>query len=130
MATDKTVLKDKKITIYKKVTTRDSAGFQTTGYMPITETGIFWAYFKQLSADLMYKQNSTFNGESCYFRVNWNQYLRTATPSDLSIGYRGIVYDVTRVDPYEDYKRDLVLYGKTSTRSSISPIIPYDPTKL
>lgn len=126
----KTVLKDKKITIYKKVTFRDSSGFQTTAYMPITETGKFWAYFKQLSADLMYKQNSTFNGESCYFRINWNDYLRTAKASDLAIGYRGIAYNVTRVDPYEDYTRDLVLYGKTSTSASISPITPYDPTKL
>lgn len=123
----KTVLKDKKIGVYKKVTIEDSAGFQTTGYMPINESGKVWAYFKQLSASLVYQQQTYNNKEECIFRINWNDTVRNAYPSDLAIGYKDIVYDVVRVDPFEDYTRDLVIYAKTSNRQKLQPILPYDP---
>ena len=125
----KEVLKDKKIVIYKKVTYKD-AGFQTTGYMPIHAQASIWAYFKQLSASLLYASSTTTTKEECLFRINWLDYLRTAYPSDLTIGYRGILYQVTRIDPFEDYTRDMVLYGSRANVKTISPIIPYDPSKL
>lgn len=124
-----TVLKDKKIIIYKKVTYKD-AGFQTTAYMPIHEQESIWAYFKQLSASLLYASSTTTTKEECLFRINWLDYLRTAYPSDLTIGYRGILYQITRIDPFEDYTRDMVLYGSRANVNKISPIIPYDPNKL
>ena len=123
------VLKDKKIVIYKKVTYKDS-GFQTTAYMPIHEQASLWAYFKQLSASLLYASSTTTTKEECLFRINWMDYLRTAYPSDLTIGYMGILYQVTRIDPFEDYTRDMVLYGSRMNVNTISPIIPYDPNKL
>ena len=128
-ANSKQVLKDKKIVIYKKVTYKD-AGFQTTGYMPIHEQASIWAYFKQLSASLLYASSTTTTKEECLFRINWLDYLRTAYPSDLTIGYRGILYQITRIDPFEDYTRDMVLYGSRANVKTISPIIPYDPSKL
>lgn len=130
MATNsRAVLKDKRIGIYKKVTYKD-AGFQTTGYMPITESGEFWAYFKQLSASLLYANNSVTDKEECLFRVNWNDYVRHSYATDLFIYYQNTVYQVTRIDPFEDYKRDLVLYAKTTNTARLSPVIPYDPSKL
>jgi hypothetical protein len=126
----KQVLKDKKIGVYKHVSMRDSEGFQTTGYMPIHEQASIWAYFKQLSASLLYANNSTTDKEDCLFRINWNEYVRHAYASDLSIYYQGIVYQVTRIDPFEDYTRDLVLYAKTTKTSKLEPVFPYDPSKL
>lgn len=125
---NKRYLKDKKIVIYKKVTYKQN-GFQQTGYMPIHSQPSLWAYFKQLSAQLTYLNNSTQNKEECLFRINWLDYVRNAYPSDLAIGYNGLVYNVTRVDPYEDYKRDLVLYAKNN-HDKLNGVIPYDPSKL
>ena len=73
--------------------------------------------------------NSTQSKEECLFRINWLDYVRNAYPSDLAIGYNGLLYKVTRVDPYEDYKRDLVLYAKNN-HDKLSNVIPYDPSKL
>lgn len=129
MANSKVKLKDKKVVIYKKITYRDSAGFQTTAYMPIHPQPSLWAYFKQLSADLLYASNTVSLKEECYFRVNYMEYLKTAHTSDLTLSYNNKMYQITRVDPYEGYKRDLALYCKV-TNSSVSPIVPYDPTKL
>ena len=125
----KQVLKDKQIVIYKHITYKDS-GFQVQAYMPIHEEAALWAYFKQLSGSLLYASQSVNTKEECMFRINWREYLRTAYPSDLTIGYQGIYYQVTRIDPYEDYQRDMVLYGSRSDTSRLTPIIPYDPTKL
>ena len=124
------VLKDKKIVIYKKIEYRDAEGFPTTGYMPVHPQPSVWAFFKQLSASLVYASGTTTTKEECLFRVNWLDCLRTAYPSDLTIGYRGILYQITRIDPYEDYTRDMVLYGSRAEVKTIEPIIPYDPKKL
>lgn len=125
---NKRYLKDKKIVIYKKGTFEDEDGFQTEGYMPIHE-GKLWAYFKQLSATLTYLNDSTQSKEECLFRINWLDYVRNVNPSNLAIGYRGLVYNVTRVDPYEDYKRDLVLYAKNN-HEKLGNVLPYNPELL
>ena len=125
----KRYLKDKKIVIYKKGEFTDEDGFQTEGYMPIHPQASLWAYFKQLSATLTYLNDSTQSKEECLFRINWLDYVRNVNPSNLAIGYRGLVYNVTRVDPYEDYKRDLVLYAKNN-HEKLGNVIPYNPEML
>lgn len=125
----KRYLKDKKIVIYKKGEFTDADGFQTEGFMPVHPQPSLWAYFKQLSAQLTYLNDSTQNKEECLFRINWLDYVRKANASELAIGYNGLVYDVTRVDPYEDYKRDLVLYAKNN-HTKLGNVIPYNPENL
>lgn len=122
-------LKDKKIVIYKRGMFTDEDGFQTEGFMQIHAQPSLWAYFKQLSAQLTYLNDSTQNKEECLFRINWLDYVRTVNPTKLAIGYNGLVYDVTRVDPYEDYKRDLTLYAKNN-HTKLSNVLPYDPEAL
>lgn len=126
---NKRYLKDKKIVIYKKGEFTDADGFQTEGFMPVHPQPSLWAYFKQLSAQLTYLNDSTQNKEECLFRINWLDYVRKANASELAIGYNGLVYDVTRVDPYEDYKRDLVLYAKNN-HTKLGNVIPYNPEIL
>lgn len=125
----KRYLKDKKIKIYIYVETTDEDGFQTAGYMPIHPQDSLWAYFKQLSATLTYLNNSTQNKEECLFRINWIDAVLSNYASDYRVYYDGILYQVTRVDPYEGYKRDLALYCK-STKDKIDTVVPYDPSKL
>lgn len=125
----KRYLKDKKIVIYKKGEFTDADGFQTEGFMPVHPQPSLWAYFKQLSAQLTYLNDSTQNKEECLFRINWLDYVRKANASELAIGYNGLVYDVTRVDPYEDYKRDLVLYAKNN-HTKLGNVLPYNPENL
>lgn len=125
----KRYLKDKKIVIYKKGEFTDEDGFQSEGFMPVHPQPSLWAYFKQLSAQLTYLNDSTQNKEECLFRINWLDYVRKANASELAIGYNGLVYDVTRVDPYEDYKRDLVLYAKNN-HTKLGNVIPYNPKIL
>lgn len=124
-----TKLKDKKIVICKKVTYEDEDGFQTEGYMPIHAQSSVWAYFKQLSASLLYTNNSTFTDETCFFRVNWLDYLRTANTKEICVYYRGIVYQATRIDSFEDYTRDLAIYCKQTTDKQ-QELLEYDPKKL
>lgn len=125
-------LKDKKIVIYKSGMFKDEDGFQTRGYMPIFDPAVTpnqWAYFKQLSASLLYANNTTTTKEECLFRINWTGVIKTNYASDYRVYYNGLLYQVTRVDPYEGYKRDLALYCKLTT-DKLGTIIPYDPTKL
>lgn len=125
-------LKDKKIVIYKYVEGKDSAGFAVRGYMPIFDPAVTpnqWAYFKQLSASLLYASNTTTTKEECLFRINWTGVIKGNYASDYRVYYDGLLYQVTRVDPYEDYKRDLALYCKLTT-DKLSTIVPYDPKKL
>ena len=122
-------LKDKKIVIYKSGTFEDEDGFQTEGYMPIHPQASVWAYFKQLSASLLYANNTTTTKEECLFRINWTDAILASYASDYRVYYDGLLYQVTRVDPYEGYKRDLALYCKLTT-DKLGTIVPYDPTKL
>lgn len=122
-------LKDKKIKIYKYIETRDEDGFAVKAYMPIHEQDSVWAYFKQLSASLLYANNTTTTKEECFFRINWTDAILVNYASDYRVYYDGLLYQVTRVDPYEGYKRDLALYCKLTT-DKIDTVVPYDPSKL
>lgn len=122
-------LKDKKIKIYKYIETTDEDGFDVKAYMPIHPQASLWAYFKQLSASLLYANNTTTTQEECFFRINWTDAIKANYASDYRVYYNGLLYQVTRVDPYEGYKRDLALYCKLTT-DKLGTVVPYDPTKL
>lgn len=111
------------------VETTDEDGFQTAGYMPIHPQESLWAYFKQLSASLFYASNTTAIKEECLFRVNYTDTILQNHANDYFVYYDGMLFQCTRVDPFEGYKRDLVLYCKLTT-DKINTIIPYDPSKL
>jgi len=124
-------LKDKKVVVYKEVEDRDSSGFRVTGYMPIHPQATLWAYYKELSATLIYASHTTTAKEESQIAINYLAALNKAYPQDYYVLYDGVLYQVTRVDNYEGYKSDLVLYVKsTTTKPSSMTILPYDPNKL
>ncbi len=105
-------LKDKKIELLRQVTARDSEGFSTTTLEPVGAP--VWAYFRQLSGKEVFAAATTNYKEEVLFQVNY----RADITNTHIIRYKGILYDITRVDVFEGYKGDLTLYCSRRARQS------------
>lgn len=99
-------LKDKKIELLRPSFIKDAEGFSTETLTPIAPP--LWAYFRQLSSKELQANAATFDTEQVLFVVNWREGLGTG----LVVRYKGVLYDVTRVDVFEGYKGDVGLFGK------------------
>ena len=99
-------LKDKKIIIYSKSTVKDKEGFSTTKYTPLHK-GRLWAYVRQLSAGEFWAAKAVQQSEEMLFILNF----RRDVTADCFIEYKGVFYDVKRVDTFEGYKQDLKVYA-------------------
>jgi len=116
------VLKDKKITIYRTITARDEWGSQISSYQPI-HPGKLWAYVRQLSATEYFAAAQVQNKEEMLFTVNWRPDI---TPK-MYIEYKGVWYDIKRVDTFEGYKESLHLYAsQMPDPPDPKDIIPYE----
>ena len=102
-------LKDKKIEVLAVTHTKDPEGFPTETLTPIVPP--LWAYFRQLSGKEVYAAASIHTVEEVQFVINWRDDITTAHV----IRYKGVDYDITRVDTFEGYKSDLMLYAKKRT---------------
>lgn len=98
-------LKDKKIELLKQVHIRDAEGFTTTTLEPVATV---WAYFRQLSGKERFTGYATVAEEEALFQISYRTDITTAH----IIRYRGIDYNITRIDTFEGYKEDLTLYAK------------------
>ena len=103
-------LKDKKIEILAQVTERDSEGFTTTTLQPVGAP--VWAYFRQLSGKEVFAAATTNYKEEVLFTIN---YRTDISPAHV-VRYRGVLYDITRIDTFEGYKEDLTLYCSRQAR--------------
>jgi len=99
-------LKDKKIELLRTVTCKDGDGFGSTSFVPVAAP--LWAYFRQLSGKEIHANSAAVATEQVLFIVNWRSDLNTA----LVVRYKGVLYDVCRVDVFEGYKSDIALYCK------------------
>lgn len=118
-------LKDKKITIYRRGGKLDQIGNQVSCYSPV-HPGTLWAYVRQLSGKELFEASSFHAEEEILFTVNWRADLTMANCLDFFIEYRGVWYDVTRVDTYEGYKSDIRLYAKTMRAPDPEKVTPYE----
>ena len=98
-------LKDKRIEIQESRYTTDKYGNHKKELVTITTV---WAYFRQLSANEIYRV-TTQTEEKVLFQIGYRNDITTAN----TIVYRGKTYNITRIDVFEGYKSDLVLYCKT-----------------
>ena len=105
-------LKDKKIEILRQVTVKDNEGFSTTTLEPIAPP--VWAYFRQLSGKEVFVAATTNYKEEVLFQINY----RAAITSTHVVRYKGVLYDITRIDTFEGYKEDLTLYCSRRARQS------------
>lgn len=97
-------LKDKKIEIQETQYVSDKYGNRIKQTVTIATV---WAYFRQLSGDEIYRV-TTQATEEVIFRIN----CRTNITTDNVILYKGVQYNIVRVDVFEGYKSDLTLYCK------------------
>lgn len=103
-------LKDKKIELLQQVTTRDNEGFAQTTLQSVGAP--VWAYFRQLSGKEVFAAATTNYKEEVLFTINYRKDITTAHV----VRYKGVLYDITRVDTFEGYKEDLTLYCSRRTR--------------
>lgn len=66
-----------------------------------------WTYFRQLSGNEIYRV-TTQTTEEVMFVINY----RTDITTENVILYKGVKYNIVRVDVFEGYKSDLTLYCK------------------
>lgn len=129
------ILKDKRIEVLCAVHTYDSSGCAITGYMPIMDTadGKQWAYFRALGGSLYYAAQATQVKADVMAVVAWSDWLAAMRWIEkVYIRYGGRLYQATRVDTYEGYKRDLTIYAQlvNTTDAASLDILPYDADTL
>ena len=98
-------LKDKRIEIQESRYVSDKYGNRIKQLVTVATV---WAYFRQLSANEIYRV-TTQTEEKVLFQIGYRNDITTAN----TIVYRGKTYNITRIDVFEGYKSDLVLYCKT-----------------
>lgn len=98
-------LKDKRIEIQDSRYVSDKYGNRIKQTVTIATV---WAYFRQLSANEIYRV-TTQTEEKVLFQIGYRNDITTAN----TIVYKGKTYNITRIDVFEGYKGDLVLYCKT-----------------
>lgn len=129
------ILKDKRLEVLCKVHTTDSAGFDVDGYMPITDTpdGKQWAYFRSLGGSLYWAAAATQVKADIMAVVAYSDWLAAMRWLEkIYIRFNGRLYQATRVDTYEGYKRDLTIYAQlvNTTDAASLDILPYDADTL
>jgi SPP1 family predicted phage head-tail adaptor len=112
-------LKDKKIQIFDYSYYTDDNGFGIEEWRPI-HSGRLWAYYRQLSGKEFFAAATVNQTEDVVFTINWRADLTT----DMIIKYNGRYYNITRIDDFEGYKRDLNVYCKLNADQEL--ILPED----
>lgn len=129
------ILKDKRLEVLCKVKGYDSSGFAIEGYMPITDTvdGKQWAYFRALGGSLYWASQSTQVKADVMAVVAYSDWLAAMRWLEkIYIRFNGRLYQATRVDTYEGYRRDLTIYAQlvNTTDAASIDILKYDADTL
>jgi len=99
-------LKDKKIEILRADYTKDAEGFSVETLTPIAPP--LWAYFRHLSGKEIYAAMTVQAVEEVQFVLNWRKDVTTRHV----VRYKGVLYDIARVDDFQGYKGDLTVYAR------------------
>lgn len=97
-------LKDKKIEIQEVRYVTDKIGNRKKETVPIATV---WVYFRQLSMKELYSVTTQLD-EEVLLQIGYWADLTTS----YMIKFRGVQYDIVRIDTFEGYKEDLKLYCK------------------
>lgn len=99
-------LKDKKIEILAVQSVINENGYPEERLEPVCPP--VWAYFRHLSGREDHAANAEQVQEEALFQINWRAGLSTAHV----IRFKGMLWDITRVDTVEGYREDMTLYCK------------------
>lgn len=99
-------LKDKKIEILAVPSVINENGYPKERLEPVCPP--VWAYFRHLSGREDHAANAEQVQEEALFQINRRAGLSTAHV----IRFKGMLWDITRVDTVEGYREDMTLYCK------------------
>ena len=99
-------LKDKKIEILAVQSVINENGYAVETLEPVCPP--VWAYFRHLSGREYHAANAEQVQEEALFQINWRAELSTTHV----IRFKGVLWDITRVDTFEGYRKDMTLYCK------------------
>lgn len=105
------MLKDKKISILKLYTIEDDEGFEEKVYKPIPGGKDIWAYYRQASGKEFYAAKTINTRVEAIFIINWKTNIRPGMEPELFIDFRGDIFNVSYIDDFEGYKKDLKIYA-------------------
>lgn len=100
-------LKDKKISILEQKLIPDGEGGFIEGWVPIPGGENIWAYYRQTSGKEFYAAAQVNSKEEAVFEINWRNDIDTT----MRISFRGKQYEITRIDDFEGYKKNLTIYA-------------------
>lgn len=127
------ILKDKRIRLAGTVKTYDSAGFDTTGYMPLHPgDGMVWAYYRTAGGSTYWASDALQTKCDAVFVIGFDPIVaHTSAFANLRLEYGGALWEVTRVDGFEGYARDLTLFAtRKSSGGTMSPLLAYDEATI
>lgn len=109
-------LKDKKIGLVSVTDVIDPEGNSVEVYSLVAQV---WAYVRQVDQTKRTNTAAPYSDEELMFYVNWRQDLATSDGESpiRFVTYCGRVLEITRVDTYEGYRRDLAIYAKSTGTS-------------
>lgn len=96
-------LKDKRITVWQKASAPDELGQTRIYWKPYK---ILWAHYRQSSGAEIRNAAAVEQSETAHFTINYYDWF---DETSYKVTYRGRVYDVERIDGYEDYRQELEL---------------------
>lgn len=99
-------LKDKKIEILAVQNIINENGYPKETLQAICPP--VWAYYRHLSGKEYYAANAENVQEEVMFQIGWRDDVTTTHV----IRYKGVLWNITRVDIFEGYKKDISLYCK------------------
>lgn len=101
------MLKDKKISILGIVETENELGETEQSFIPIVGGDNIWAHYRHSSGMEYFQAMQVQARVEAVFTINWRDDLNTA----MRILYKNKQYNITRIDDYEGYKKDLKIYA-------------------
>ena len=99
-------LKDKKIEVLENRPVVDQYAHHSTEQVVVATC---WAYVRHLYGDEIVRAALTESREELLFQIPWRPGL---TSTRNAIRYRTELYNITRIDYLEGYKRDVKIYAK------------------
>ena len=116
-------LRDKKITIYRQVEVGESGFMPVMAYKPI-HRGTLWAYVRQTSGTEVFYSSGEYSNESMVFTIAWRNDIIVETDF---IMYKGVFYNIKRVDTFEGYKDTITLTcDKCLHQPEAEDILPFE----
>lgn len=101
------MLKDKKISIISSREEENEVGETVLVEGPIPGGENIWAYYRHVTGNEFYEAAKVNAKEEALFIINWRDDIDTT----MKIKFRNEFYNITRIDDFEGYKKDLKIYA-------------------